>query len=640
MRIVQIFGAAGVTVALAAGTLYGFARASWVDGLLSGIAVGMSLLPEEFPLVLTVFMVMGAWRIAQARVLTRRAAAIETLGSVTVLCSDKTGTLTQNRMEVAHVEAGGAAWRVDDAAPPEPIRRLVHVAMLAGLPDPFDPMERAIQTVVRGAGRVPEAVFAEHELTHRQGVTPELLAMIQVWRQEGGGKIVATKGAPEAVFALCALPAAERARLLERTNELAAEGLRVLAVAEAATASETPLADVSALTFSYLGLIGFRDPVRESVPAAVRECAAAGIRVIMITGDYPETARAIAKEAGLNASETLTGSEMKQLDDEALRKRLRTCDVFARILPEQKLRLVELLKANGEVVGMTGDGVNDAPSLRAAHIGIAMGGRGTDVAREASSIVLLDDDFGSIVKTIRLGRRIYDTVEGHGVRRCGAYSDRGLALLPLARSAADHDARDRRVPGDGDRSGLLDCFRGRAGGAQRDEPAATRPAGAAATRTVGVFQLHSRTAGVAWCRGGLCCRALRRSGRRRHARLDACFSDARQRFVDLQPPLASCVRTRDTRNLEPLALVRSWRRCGAFGNDAFAALASRSVSPGATEFDDLPFCILSLAALAVALLIAKRWPADAVRRARSRRCPDCVCGRHKPGFNCLRSAIV
>jgi len=432
-RIVRVFALAGGVVALTAGTLYGFAQGSWLEGLLSGIAVGMTMLPEEFPLVLAVFMVMGAWRIAQARVLTRRAASIQTLGAVTVLCTDKTGTLTQNRMDVAHIETPGETWNPGEGEPSDAIRHLIHVATLAGLPEPFDPMERAMHDVMRGTGREPEDVFAVRELAHRQGVTPELLAMTQVWRENGKPAVAATKGAPEAVLSLCDIADDERARLLKRTGELARQGMRVLAVAETEATDGAALGHVMAQRFTFRGLLGFADPVRDSVPDAVAECRRAGIRVVMVTGDYPETARAIARQAGLAATAVLTGAEIKDLDDLALRNRVRACDVFARILPEQKLRIIEALKANGEVVGMTGDGVNDAPSLRAAHIGIAMGGRGTDVAREASSIVLLDDDFGSIVQTIRLGRRIYDNLQkAMGYILAVHIPIAGLALLPLA----------------------------------------------------------------------------------------------------------------------------------------------------------------------------------------------------------------
>jgi Ca2+-transporting ATPase len=213
---------------------------------------------------------------------------------------------------------------------------------------------------------------------------------------------------------------------------MASEGLRVLGVAKAVHEQEHRPQSQRDFPFVFLGLVGLADPLRPSVPAAVGECNTAGIRVVMITGDYPATARAIAQQAGLDASEVLTGDAIEHLDDSELSQRARTAGVFARIMPEQKLRIVEALEADGEIVAMTGDGVNDAPSLKAAHIGVAMGGRGTDVAREASSIVLLDDDFGSIVIAIRLGRRIYDNV-----RKAMAFifavhvPIAGLALLPL-----------------------------------------------------------------------------------------------------------------------------------------------------------------------------------------------------------------
>jgi len=432
-RIVRNVAVAGLAVSIFVGALYGMARQSWLDGVLSGIAVGMSLLPEEFPLVLTVFLVMGAWRIAQARVLTRRAAAIETLGAVTVLCTDKTGTLTLNKMQVAHLETPEGVWRdPSDGSPTQSVKHLMQTAALAGLPEPFDPMERAMLELMKEHGHTPADLFLERELAHRQGITPQLLAMTQVWRTNGGPPVAAMKGAPEAVLSLCEIGSDEAERTLARARALAASGLRLLAVAEAHADSGEELARTMHRKFRYLGLVGYEDPLRESVPEAVGECRRAGIRVVMITGDYPETARAIAAKAGLTADAVLSGQDIAALDEDALRARVRDCDVFARILPEQKLRLIEALKANGEVVGMTGDGVNDAPSLRAAHIGIAMGGRGTDVAREASSIVLLDDDFGSIVKTVRLGRRIYDNLrKAMGYILSVHVPIAGLAVLPL-----------------------------------------------------------------------------------------------------------------------------------------------------------------------------------------------------------------
>ena len=256
--------------------------------------------------------------------------------------------------------------------------------------------------------------------------------MSHVWQDEDGGRSVATKGAPEAVGALCRLDPAGEAWLHRAVEDMAIEGMRVLGVARGRLPDGLLPDAQTGFDLEFLGLVGFADPLRENVPPAIRECRSAQVRVVMITGDYPATARAIAERAGLDAGQTVDGPSLERLDEATLRESIRTTNVFARIMPEQKLRLVQALKADGEVVAMTGDGVNDAPALRAAHIGVAMGGRGTDVAREASAIVLLDDDFGSIVRTIRLGRRIYDNL-----RKASAYivavhiPIAGLALLPL-----------------------------------------------------------------------------------------------------------------------------------------------------------------------------------------------------------------
>jgi Ca2+-transporting ATPase len=233
-------------------------------------------------------------------------------------------------------------------------------------------------------------------------------AMTQVWADGAEGNvIVAAKGAPEAVGALCHLDIAELATMRSAVDRMAEQGLRVLAVAHAAHGHERLPDAQDGFRFRYLGLLGLADPLREEVPDAVRQCRQAGIRVMMITGDYPLTAACIARRAGLDGAEVLSGDALDKLDDAALRRHMTSATVCARITPAQKLRIVQALKANGEVVAMTGDGVNDAPALKAAHVGIAMGGRGTDVAREAAALVLLDDNFASIVRGIRLGRRIF-----------------------------------------------------------------------------------------------------------------------------------------------------------------------------------------------------------------------------------------
>ena len=433
-RLVRRFAIVSLSLSALAVPLYGLLRGGWLDAVLSGIALGMSMLPEEFPLVLTVFMVMGAWRISRARVLTRRVSAIETLGAATVLCTDKTGTLTQNRMTIVELRTLDGAWqRGGGAAITREFDDLIRHGVLASAREPFDPMEKAFYAL---AGETKPNVdpHAGLSLTWEYGLRPDLLAVTNVWQASDDTRLIAAaKGAPEAIADLCGTSSEEREQIAQCLDAMAHGGMRVLGVAKAELPTDVAKPETPrGLPFHFLGLVGLADPLRSTVPAAVAECRSAGIRVVMVTGDYPQTAGAIAKQAGLDAVDIITGSDLDVMSDAALAERARTATIFARTMPEQKLRIVEALKANGEIVAMTGDGVNDAPSLKAAHIGIAMGGRGTDVAREASSLVLLDDDFASIVGAIRAGRRIYDNL-----RKAMAYilaihvPIAGLALIPL-----------------------------------------------------------------------------------------------------------------------------------------------------------------------------------------------------------------
>ena len=383
-------------------------------------------------MVLAVFMAMGAWRISKARVLTRRASAIETLGAASVLCTDKTGTLTENRMTIAELRLPDGTTAKVGAPLPEAFRELAAAGVMASAPDPFDPMEKAFHALARSDVRDGETLpGAGRRLVQSYALSPDLLAMSQVWDTPNSGWQIAAKGAPEAMAELCRLDSAARRALSAEVDQMARAGLRVLAVAEAAQTDTLP-AHQRDFSFRLLGLVGLADPLRASVPDAVAECRSAGIRVIMITGDYPATAQAIAAEAGLHGDKVITGPDLSSMTDAELAKAVKDVTIFARIMPEQKLRIVSALKAAGEVVAMTGDGVNDAPSLKAAHIGVAMGGRGTDVAREAASIVLLDDDFGSIVTTVRLGRRIYDNLRKSMSFILAVHVPiAGLALMPL-----------------------------------------------------------------------------------------------------------------------------------------------------------------------------------------------------------------
>ncbi len=427
--LVRRVAAGAVALSLLIFVVYWLTRGDWVGGLLAGLASAMALLPEEFPVVLTIFLAFGAWRISRHGVLTRQMPAIEALGSATVLCVDKTGTLTENRMAVSRlVVPSGDTWDLaQDAARalPEAFHALAEFAVLASHRDPFDPMERAILRLADDKLAGTEHLHADWVPVHEYPLAPQLLAMSIAWQAtrrragaptavsgDGPGPVtIATKGAPEAVVDLCHLPAERVAAVLAQATKLADAGLRVLGVARATAVPRTLPDGQHDLDFEFLGLLALRDPVRAAVPAAVAACRDAGIRVIMITGDYPNTAQAIAATVGLvQRDRCLTGAQIATMDEAALREALRHHDEVARAVPEHKLRIVQALKADGHVVAMTGDGVNDAPALRAADIGVAMGGRGSDVAREAAALVLTDDDFTSIVRAVALGRRIFDNL--------------------------------------------------------------------------------------------------------------------------------------------------------------------------------------------------------------------------------------
>ncbi len=413
-RFVRRFAAIGLGLCTVLVVLYGLERGDWTTGLLAGITLAMGILPQEFPVILTVFMALGARRIAQQRVLTRRLNAIETLGQTSVLCVDKTGTLTRNQMSVRALMVDDAVFEVDDDTRqlPEACHLLLEYGILASEIEPFDPMEQAFHRLGQASLTDTEHLHPDWILSREYELSPDLLAMSHLWQQtEGHDGLIASKGAPEAVAELCRLPAEQRTRLLARAARLAGHGLRVLAVARARAPAGHPWPDRQHdFDFELLGLIALADPVRPEVPAAIAECRAAGVRVVMITGDYPATARAIARDAGIAADEVLSGDDLNRLDEPQLRERVRRVSVFARIAPLQKLRLIDAFKANGEVVAMTGDGVNDAPALKSAHIGIAMGQRGAEVAREAADLILLDDDFTAVVAAMRQGRLIYDNL--------------------------------------------------------------------------------------------------------------------------------------------------------------------------------------------------------------------------------------
>lgn len=469
-QLVKVLAWVAVGASLFLFLAHGWLRGDWLGALLSGIALAMALLPQEFTVVLTVIPALGAWRLSKQNVLTRRISAIETLGATSVLCVDKTGTLTENRMTVTELFAPQTAATEADPVRvntltidygtttelPEDFHTLVEFSILASVADPFDPMEKAFHRLGQHFLQDTEHLHRDWTLMQTYGLTPELRAMSHVWRaREGDAHVVAAKGAPEAIVDLCHLDAAAQQHIDRAVEAMAAKGLRVLGVAHARFEGQDWPAIEHDFDFKFIGLLGLADPLRAEIPQAVVQAHAAGIRVVMITGDYPATAAAIARQAGLptgpmdHASHTpdtasasagptvtsdwlLTGDDLSRLSDTDLQHRMRTVSICARVAPTQKLRIVQALKANGEVVAMTGDGVNDAPALKAAHVGVAMGERGTDVAREAASVVLLNDNFAAIVAAVRLGRRIFDNL-----RKSMSYilavhvPIAGMALLPV-----------------------------------------------------------------------------------------------------------------------------------------------------------------------------------------------------------------
>lgn len=435
-RLVLCLSIVGLSLCAVMVSVFGFIRGEWLQGILAGITLAMATLPEEFPVVLTVFLALGAWRMSKKNVLTRRVAAIETLGAATVLCVDKTGTLTENRMAVKMIFANNQFYDIglDKEELPEDLHEIVEFSILASQRDPFEPMEKAFQQLGERYLQQTEHLHADWTLEQEYPLLPDLLAISHVWKSPLCECYrIASKGAPEAIMDLCHFTAAQRQNLLRKIEKMANAGMRVLGVAKAEFSNPVLPGKQHDFVFDFLGLVGLSDPIRSSAPDAIQECYDAGIRVVMITGDYAGTAQSIGRDVGLTATGgTMTGSELAALNDAQLQETIVGISIFARVVPEQKLRIVNALKANGEIVAMTGDGVNDAPALKSAHIGIAMGGRGTDVAREAAALVLLTDDFSSIVQSIAMGRRIFDNIKKSMIYILAIHVPiAGISLTPL-----------------------------------------------------------------------------------------------------------------------------------------------------------------------------------------------------------------
>ncbi|WBY01663.1 HAD-IC family P-type ATPase [Ramlibacter tataouinensis] len=433
-RVVRVLALAALAASASIALWSGLRGGGWLQGALQAITVAMALLPDELPMILTVFLALGAWRLARQQVLARSLGMVEALGAIRVLCVDKTGTLTENRMRLRRLVTPTADVDVLREGPlPEEVHELLEYAMLASRRAAVDPIDAAILARGDAAPAFGDHLHPDWRLLQEYPVTPELLAMSQAWVGAGGHPEVAAKGAPEAVADLCHLDAPAAAALLDRAAALAGAGLRVLAVARGSAGAGTPAPCQHDYAFTPLGLVAFEDPLRAGAAVAVAQARAAGVAVAMITGDHAATALAIARQAGIEtAAGVLTGEQIDALDETQLGQAVARVRVFARVLPQHKLRLVRAFQAGANCVAMTGDGVNDAPALKAADVGIAMGRRGADVAREAAGLVLMEEDMGAIVRGIGLGRRIFDNM-----RRASIYVTAihvpiaGLALLPV-----------------------------------------------------------------------------------------------------------------------------------------------------------------------------------------------------------------
>lgn len=370
-----------------------------IESVLSGITLAMAMIPEEFPVILTVFLSMGAWRLAKKKSLVRKLPSVETLGAVSVLCVDKTGTITMNQMTVQET------WSLTGDND-----KLIETMGLGCEYDVYDPMEKAMLSYCADNGICRDDLFSG-ELISEYAFTNELKMMGHIWRKDGN-IIIAAKGSPEKILTICDINSDDREIVQKQIIEMSENGLRVIAIATASLQDEADVPKkITDCNLSLLGLIGLADPPRDSVKSDIEVCKKAGIRVVMITGDNGVTACSIAKKVGMeNCDQVITGDMIDKMSDKQLGETVKSHSVFSRVVPEHKMRIVKAFKQNGEIVAMTGDGVNDAPALKYADIGIAMGKRGSEVSREASDLILMDDNFTTIVETVKDGRRIYDNI--------------------------------------------------------------------------------------------------------------------------------------------------------------------------------------------------------------------------------------
>lgn len=406
-RFVKKMVVAGSAVFLVMWGINFFRTRDALDSLLKALTLAMSILPEEIPVAFTTFMALGAWRLMKMGIVVKQMKTVETLGSATVICTDKTGTLTENRMSLAKLFVKGAPDATIAAETSSPAEKdLIRWAMWASEPAPFDPMEIALHEAY--AQTSPTDERSEYTLIHEYPLGGKPPMMTHVFENPAGQRLIAAKGAPEALMAVSRLTDAEKRQIEDNIRVLTADGYRVLGVGQTAFAGNDFPAQQQEFRFEFKGLVAFYDPPKKNIRTVLENFYSAGIAVKIVTGDNAATTEAIARQIGFRHPEkSITGDELMRLSETELQEKVMDTYLFSRMFPEAKLRIIDALKAQKQIVAMTGDGVNDGPALKAAHIGIAMGKKGTEIAKQAASLVLLEDDLSSMVNAVAMGRKIY-----------------------------------------------------------------------------------------------------------------------------------------------------------------------------------------------------------------------------------------
>jgi Ca2+-transporting ATPase len=401
---------AGVLVFIIVWAINYFRSYDLLDSLLKALTLAMSILPEEIPMAFATFMAIGSWRLMKMGIVVKQMKTVETLGSATVICTDKTGTLTENHMSLAKIFSLNSKKIVAPNEANDDEKALIQIAMWASEPIPFDPMEVALHHAYKDLHL--EDNRPNFNITHEYPLGGKPPMMTHVFENNSGNKIIAAKGAPEALMAISNLSKDERQQVLQAIKTITEEGYRVLAVAESDFKGTTYPKTQQELPFKFKGIVAFYDPPKKNIKQVLNHFYKAGVAVKIITGDNSETTLAIAKQISFKGFEhSLTGNELMQLSDVELQEKVMHINVFTRMFPEAKLRIINALKSQHQIVAMTGDGVNDGPALKAAHIGIAMGKKGTEIAKQAASLILVEDDLSKMVDAIAMGRRIYTNLK-------------------------------------------------------------------------------------------------------------------------------------------------------------------------------------------------------------------------------------